>query len=104
MGGFSDLVDDMDDMVMDSLSDGVAQYLSRTGAVLRDEVPVIVELAVERVDDLSGGVDRMRTHCVQKRLLQPLDLKGSFLMDAKRWHIDGIADDDGDLITFYVVP
>lgn len=104
MSGFSDLVDDLDDQVMASLSDGDAQYLSRSGAVLADKIPVIVELNVERVSVINGAIDRGRTHCVQKRLLQPLDLKGAFAMDGKTWHIDGIADDDGDLITFYVVP
>ncbi len=104
MGGFGDLVDDLDDQVMASLSDGDAQYLSRMGAVLVAAVPVIVELNVERVSTINGAVDRVRTHCVQKRLLLPLDLKGAFVMDGKTWHIDGIADDDGDLITFYVVP
>lgn len=104
MAGFSDLISDMDDMVMGSLSDGEAQYCSRSGAVLAVAVPVIVELSAERVSDISGGVDRVRTHCAQKRLLQPLDLKGSFVMEGKTWHIDGIVEDDGYLITFYVVP
>lgn len=104
MTGFGDLIDDLDDQVMASLGDGEAQYLSRSGAVLADKVPVIVELDVERVSAINGALDRMRTHCVQKRLLHPLDLKGAFAMDGKTWHIDGIADDDGYLITFYVVP
>lgn len=104
MAGFSDLAADMDDQIMDSLSDGPAQYRSRSGAVLASALLVIVDQDVERVDTLTGGVDRVRTHCVQKRLLQPLDLKGSFVMSGKTWHIDGIAEDDGHLITFYVVP
>lgn len=101
---FSDLVEELDDTLMDALADGLAQYLSRTGEVLREDLPVIVESGVERVSEISGAVDRVRTHCVQKHLLQPLDLKGSFVMDGKTWHIDGIAEDDGSLITFYVVP
>lgn len=104
MAGFSDLIDDMDDMVMGSLSDGLAQYRSRSGVVLAAAVPVIVEQNAERVSDIGGAVDRVRTHCVQKGLLHPLDLKGSFTMADKTWHIDGIVDDDGHLITFYVVP
>lgn len=104
MAGFGALVDDLDALVMDSLSDGSAQYLSRTGAVLAEAVPVIVDLDVERVDSVDRGLDRVRTHCVQKHLLRPLDLKGVFVMDGKTWHIDGIAEDDGHLITLYVVP
>ncbi|MCY1294718.1 hypothetical protein D9M70_440260 [compost metagenome] len=104
MAGFGDHIGDLDDMVMSSLSDGSAQYLSRAGVVLAPAVPVIVDLDVERVDTLSGGIDRVRTHCVQKHLVQPLDLKGAFALDGKTWHIDGIAEDDGHLITFYVVP
>lgn len=104
MAGFGALIDDLDDKVMDSLSDGTADYLSRTGEVLAKDLPVIVESGVERVSEISGAVDRVRTHCVQKHLLQPLDLKGGFVMDGKTWHIDGIAEDDDSLITFYVVP
>lgn len=101
---FSDLVEELDDTLMDALADGLAQYLSRAGEVLREDLPVIVESGVERVSEISGAVDRVRTHCVQKHLLQPLDLKGGFVMDGKTWHIDGIAEDDDSLITFYVVP
>ena len=104
MAGFDDLVSDLDDMVMASLSDAPAQYLSRTGVVLAEAVPVIVDLDVERVDAINGSIDRLRTHCVQKHLLQPFDRQGAFLMDGKTWHIDGIADDDGHLITLYVRP
>ncbi|WP_312224334.1 hypothetical protein [Stutzerimonas nitrititolerans] len=104
MSGFPDLVDDLDDMVMDSLNDGTATYLDRNGQVLAVDVPVIVDLDVERVDALSGCVGRVRTHCVQKHLLQPFDRQGAFSMEGKIWHIDDIADDDGHLITIYVVP
>lgn len=103
MSGFPDLVGDLDDMIMDSLSDGTATYLSRTGQVLAEGVPVIVEKDVERFSE-GGAVDRVRTHEVQKRYLQPFDRQGAFAMDGKTWHIDGIERDDGHMITLYVVP
>ena len=103
MSGFPDLVDDLDDMIMDSLSDGTATYLSRSGQVLAEGVPVIVEKDVERFSE-GGAVDRVRTHEVQKRYLQPFDRQGAFVIDGKTWHIDGIERDDGHMITLYVVP
>lgn len=103
MSGFPDLIEDLDDMVMGSLSDGSATYLARNGQVLAEHLPVIVGKDVERFDG-NGMVDRVRTHCVQRHLLQPLDRQGAFVMDGRTWHIDGIAEDDGHLITFYVVP
>jgi len=103
MSGFPDLVGDLDDMIMDSLSDGTATYLSRSGQVLAEGVPVIVEKDVERFGE-GGAVDRVRTHEVQKRYLQPFDRQGAFVMDGKTWHIDGIERDDGHMITLYVVP
>lgn len=103
MSGFPDLVDGLDDMIMDSLSDGTATYLSRSGQVLAEGVPVIVEKDVERFGE-GGAVDRVRTHEVQKRYLQPFDRQGAFVMDGKTWHIDGIERDDGHMITLYVVP
>ncbi|MCY1358698.1 hypothetical protein D9M68_713910 [compost metagenome] len=109
MAGFGDFIADLDDAVMGSLSDGVADYLSRAGEVLAPAISVIVELDVERIADtelggVGGVIERVRTHCVQKRLLVPFDRQGAFLMDGKTWHIDGIHEDDGHLITFYVVP
>ena len=103
MSGFPDLVSELDDMIMDSLSDGTATYLSRSGQVLAEGVPVIVEKDVERFGE-GGAVDRVRTHEVQKRYLQPFDRQGAFAMDGKTWHIDGIERDDGHMITLYVVP
>ena len=102
MASFGACVAALDDAVMDSLSDGTATYLARDGQVLAQDVPVIVELEVERFNE--NGVDRLRTHCVQKQRLQPFDRQGTFVMDGQTWHIDGIASDDDDLITLYVVP
>ena len=104
MAGFGDLVDDMDVMIMSSLNDGLADYLTGSGAVLAEGVEVMLDKDVERVDIVSGMVDRAVTISVRKSLLQPLDLKGAFVLDGKTWHIGGIAEDDGHLITFYVVP
>lgn len=102
MASFGDCIAALDDAVMDSLSDGTATYLDRNGQVLAGDVPVIVEQGVERVGE--NGVDRVRTHEVQKRYLQPFDRKGAFVMDGKTWHIDGIERDDGQMISLYVVP
>lgn len=102
MARFGDCIAALDDAVMDSLSDGTATYLSRSGQVLAEDVPVIVEKNVERFSE--GAVDRVRTHEVQKRYLQPFDRQGAFVMDGKTWHIDGIERDDGHMITLYVVP
>lgn len=108
---FADLTDDMDAMLMSSLNDGLADYLNASGAVLAGGLEVILDKDVERIDLASGMVDRAVTITVQRHLLQPLDRKGAFRLDpqawgadGKTWHIDGIPADDGNLITFYVVP
>lgn len=108
---FAELTDDMDAMLMSSLNDGLADYLNASGAVLAGGLEVILDKDVERIDLASGMVDRAVTITVQRHLLQPLDRKGSFRLDpqawgadGKTWHVDGIAEDDGHLITFYVVP
>lgn len=111
MAGFADLIDDMDAAIMASLNDGSGDYLNASGAVLAAGVEVIFDKDVERMDVVSGLVDRAVTITVRRHLLQPLDRAGAFRLapedwgaDGKTWHIDGIADDDGHLITFYVVP
>ena len=101
---FADLTDDMDAMLMSSLNDGHADYLSATGMQLACGVEVIIDMDVDRIDVVSGMIDRAVTITVRRDQLQPLDRKGAFRLPAKTWHIDAIAADDGHLITFYVVP
>lgn len=96
--------DRMNKTILRALSDGIAEYHSATGAVLASGVEVIVERDIERFDAGSGMLDRAVTITARKSLLQPFDRQGAFVMDGKTWHIDGIAEDDGSLITFYVVP
>lgn len=101
---FADFTDDMDAMLMASLNDGTADYLNAAGAVLAAGVQVIFERDVERLDVVSGMLDRAVTLTARKALLVPLDRKGAFRLADKTWHIDGVAADDGHLITLYVVP
>lgn len=110
MAGFGNALASMDAAIMASLSDGLADYLNASGAVLAGGLEVILDKDVERMDLASGMIDRAVTITVQRHLLQPLDRKGAFRLDpqtwgadGKTWHIDGIPADDGNLITFYVV-
>lgn len=111
MAGFGKALARMDAAIMASLNDGSADYLSAAGAVLASGLEVILDKDVERMALISGMVDRAVTITVRRHLLQPLDRKGAFRLapedwgaDGKTWHIDGIAEDDGHLITFYVKP
>lgn len=107
MAGFGSIVDDMDAMLMASLADGPATYLARTGEVLAEDIDVILDREVERtdrVDSVTGLFERTTTLTMRKGLLQPFDRQGAFVLDGKTWHIDGVASDDGHLITLYVVP
>lgn len=110
---FAALTDDMDSSIMESLKDGRVDHLAASGTVLAAGVEAIVDEGVERIAELTGFVDRVTTITVRKDLLPGLDRKGGFrstadepvaVLDSKTWHIDGIAADDGHLITFYVVP
>ncbi|HLA33010.1 MAG TPA: hypothetical protein VJ047_18470 [Pseudomonas sp.] len=111
MAGFGKALASMDAAIMRALNDGTADYLNAAGAVLAGGLEVILDKDVERLDVVSGMLDRAVTITVQRPLLQPLDRKGAFRLDpeawgadGKTWHIDGIAEDDGHLITFYVKP
>lgn len=93
--------------VLSRLSDGPATYLARTGEVLAEDIKVILDREVERtdrVDSVTGLFERTTTLTVRKGPLQRFDRQGAFVLDGKTWHIDGIASDDGHLITLYVVP
>ncbi|WP_285275240.1 hypothetical protein [Halopseudomonas bauzanensis] len=86
------------------LADSVGDYVSSNGAVLVPGLELMVDKDVERLDMVSGAIDRAVTVTAQRSRLQPVDRKGGFVIDGQTWHIDGIANDDGHLITFYVVP
>lgn len=94
----------MDAAIAKTLSDGLADYLKASGAILARDVEVILDRDVERLDTVSGMLDRAVTITVRKGLLQTFDRKGAFRLDGKTWHIDGIAVDDGHWLTLYVVP
>ena len=50
------------------------------------------------------AVDYMNQNGPERAFAAFNDRQGAFVMDGRTWHIDGIAEDDGHLITFYVVP
>ncbi|MCQ4297497.1 hypothetical protein NAU58_18115 [Pseudomonas stutzeri] len=104
MAGFGDSLAAMDAAIMASLNDGTAGYLNAAGTVLASGVEVILDRDVERLDTVSGMLDRAVTITVRKASLQPFDRRGAFRLDGKTWHIDGIATDDGHWLTLYVVP
>ena len=111
MASFGEALASMDAAIMASLNDGTADYLNAAGAFLADGLEVILDKDVERLEVVSGMLDRAVTITVRRHLLQPLDRKGAFRLDpqdwgadGKTWHIDGIAEDDGHLMTFYVKP
>lgn len=85
--------------------DGLADYLSAAGTVLAGGVVVVIERDVERIDVAGGMIDRVVTATTRKQALQPFDRKGALRMgDGTTWYIDGIAADDGHLVTLYVKP
>lgn len=113
MASFDSLVGRMDTKLMGSLNDGRVDYFNASGQPLAAGIEAIVEREVERVNEVTGAIDRPITVCVLKSQLGKLDRKGIFRSNAadpvaalagRDWTIDGIESDDGSLITFYVVP
>jgi len=101
---FAALVDEMDASLLEQLGDGRGDHLSGQGELLVSGIAMELNRNIERPDFASGALDRAVTLTVQKARLQPFDRQGAFVLDGKTWHIDGIESDDGQLITFYVVP
>ncbi|WP_235869766.1 MULTISPECIES: hypothetical protein [Pseudomonas] len=113
MASFADLTSEMDATLLASLKDGRVDFLTASGSVAVEGLDAIVEQDVERIDELSGAVQRVVTICVLKNALGGYDRKGAFrsnsgepveLLADKAMHLDGIESDDGSLITFYVRP
>lgn len=103
---FAAMTGALDAAVMGSLNDGLGDHLSAAGVVLASGLELILDRNVDRfnIDSVSGAMERAVTITVRKALLLQLDRQGAFLLDGQTWHIDGIAADDGHLITFFVVP
>lgn len=113
MASFADLVDDMDATLMESLNDGRVDHLSASGDPLVEGLQAIVDQNVERINEVTGFVDRVTTIGVLKAELSTLARQGRFRSHAaapvaalggKAWHISDVAADDGQWITFYVEP
>ncbi|AQZ96632.1 hypothetical protein BVH74_18570 [Halopseudomonas phragmitis] len=104
---------DMDTALLETLKDGRVDFLTAAGSVAVEGLDAIVDTDVQRINEVSGFVDRVVTVCVSKAALGAYDRKGGVRSNSiepvkylvgKNWHLDGIASDDGDLITFYLVP
>lgn len=113
MASFDSLVGRMDAKLMGSLNDGRVDYFTASGQPLAEGIEAIVEREIERVNEVTGAIDRPITICVLKSQLGQLARKGIFRSNAadpvaalagRDWTIDGIESDDGHMITFYVVP
>lgn len=103
----------MDSAILSSLSDGCIDHLSASKTLLAGGLEAIVDTDVQRINEVTGFVDRVVTVCVRKASLGNYARNGLIRSNAaepvaalgsKDWHIDGVAADDGSLITFYVVP
>ena len=106
--GFAGALARMDRSVSKRLSDCTAEHFTASGALRASGLEVMVSAGVERMDEVTGAVDRVVTIACRKSF--DFDRGGSFtsanspILGAKTWHIDGIASDDGGFITFFVVP
>lgn len=87
--------------VQNSLADSVAVYYDRSGAVIEDALPVIVEHSVERMDSFNA-FEHWTTVSFVIASASKIDRQGKFRINNKDWQIDGIASDDGHVISFYV--
>lgn len=89
---------------MEALSDKVVDYHDSQGALLNADIAAIVDHGTDRINETTGSIDRWSTIAVLHTALQKVDRKGHFVLDQRRFYIDGIANDDSHLITFYVRP
>lgn len=99
MAGFDDLVDDMDDMIMDSLSDGVASYQGAPSAPLVCGIPVIVDRNLVQ----NGPEGQFLSEAVGitwRKCLLPDALRGGvFTFGSKRYVVEVLIADDGHMVT-----
>ncbi len=89
---------------MQALSDNLVDYHCSRGELLNAGLTAIVDHGTDRINETTGSIDRWSTIAVLHADLQKVDRKGYFLLDARQFYIDGIANDDSHLITFYVRP
>lgn len=105
-GRFAKVMDRLHRVGSLRLADCTANYHSASGDVLASDLPIQLDRDVDAMEFGLGAVGRITTITVRKMLLVPFDRKGMFIMGTEKWHItkDGIAADDGHMITLYVEP
>ncbi|NQD80276.1 hypothetical protein HP436_08785 [Pseudomonas sp. CrR14] len=105
-GRFARVMDRLHRVGSARLADSTAKYLSARGETLADDLPIQLDRNVDPMEFGIGAVGRVTTVTVRKALLVPFDRKASFVVAGEQWHItkDGIAADDGHMITLYVEP
>lgn len=89
---------------VDRLSDETADYLDGQGNLVAEDVPIMNDKDVVAAGFEEILLDPRRSLSALRAHLPAIHRGGSFQIAGKAWHIDGIAADDGHLITFYVVP
>lgn len=105
-GHFARVMDRLHRVGSVRLADSTANYVSARGETLANCLPIQLDRNVDPMEFGLGAVGRVTTVTVRKALLVPFDRKGSFVVAGEQWHItkDGIAADDGHMITLYVEP
>lgn len=100
MGGFSDLVDDMDELVMSSLNDGTACYRPpQMGAPGRDALEVIIERNLQLVGANGAFQSSLVGVTWRKRCLAEVAPGGMFIYGRERFIVEKTVDDDGEWVT-----
>ncbi|MDH1055303.1 hypothetical protein [Aquipseudomonas alcaligenes] len=100
MAGFGELVDDLDTLVMKSLSDGAATYRPpQIGAGEKKGIPVIIDRNLE----VAGAGEVFQTSLVgvtwRCACLKSVEAGGVFLFGSERLLVQRVIADDGDWMT-----
>lgn len=90
----------MDKKLLRHLNDGVASFYDKTGALLAENIKVMLDRDVQHPAEF---IERITTITIRIADLPNFDRQGHIEHKGIGWRIDGIASDDGYLLTLKVL-
>lgn len=99
MASFGDLIDDMDDMIMASLTDGHGDYRDANGLPVASGIGLIVDRNLQHAGANGVFLSSAVGITCRRAAVGSICRGGLFVFDGVRYQVEDIIEDDGHMLT-----
>lgn len=99
MVGFADLIDEMDGAIMASLKDGHGDYRDANGLQVASGIELIVDRNLQRAGANGVFMSSAVGITCRRAAVGSICRGGLFVLDAVRYQVEDIIEDDGHMLT-----